>query len=381
MRRKGAPTRKLADAVIADGQGEPLAGATLVQRPYLAETPAAPAAPVWAVPPPAAPLDPPRGLGPDGLIDERYREFEAGLDWAHPLQAPLEIVDRQRGIVRPPAGQPRRSRVAIVGYANTSRHLAPFDDPRYEIWGLNQLYRFIPRADRWFEIHTEYNEAVVEGTDYEAWVRTCPVPLYMTHGFEHIPNAVRFPIEEAMARFGDYFTSTIAYMFALAIMEGFEEIAVYGIDLVVHGEYLFEKPCAEYYLGYAMARGVTVRIPEASALLKQTHRYGYQKAPDPGLVNRAGLESRLAYLRQEADKTTAALFRHYGGLDEVERILKEGPEPSLDKWHERRDSFRRGVLDLKKDLINVAAREQEVTRLLEYITLRERGSEVDIAKG
>ena len=34
----------------------------------------------------------------------------------------------------------RKKRVAIIGMATTSRHLAPYDDDEFEIWGLNESY-------------------------------------------------------------------------------------------------------------------------------------------------------------------------------------------------------------------------------------------------
>ena len=47
-------------------------------------------------------------------------------------------------------------KVAIVGFADT-RNQAPYNDPTFEIWGLNDLHSHIPRYDRWFDIHTREN--------------------------------------------------------------------------------------------------------------------------------------------------------------------------------------------------------------------------------
>jgi hypothetical protein len=49
--------------------------------------------------------------------------------------------------------QPREGKkVAIVGFAESWK-LAPFTDPLVEIWGLNELWKYVPRWDRWFELH------------------------------------------------------------------------------------------------------------------------------------------------------------------------------------------------------------------------------------
>lgn len=176
----------------------------------------------------------------------------------------------------------KRKKVAIVGFAESTRHLAPYDDDSYEIWAMNQLYRHIPRATRWWEMHRrqDFLADQVPGTDYLKWLQECPIPIYMVDKFEDIPNSVRYPIEDMEAKFGNYFMSTISYMFALAIIEGFEEISIWGIDLSHDSEYEYQKPSAEYFLGIAIGRGITVRIPEQSALLRGQYKYGYEAMPD-----------------------------------------------------------------------------------------------------
>jgi hypothetical protein len=194
----------------------------------------------------------------------------------HPAWAKAQILDAAAGEVRL-IGE-RRERVAIVGFADSCRELAPFDDARWEIWGLNQLARFIPRAERWFEIHhrTMFEADVARGTDYLGWLRAGVVPTYMLDVLPEFPASVRYPIERVRAYFGrEYLTSTPAYMVALAILEGFSHIGVYGIDLIIGREYAWEKPCLEYWLGQAEARGIVLDIPyPESALLKQGVRYG-----------------------------------------------------------------------------------------------------------
>ena len=177
-------------------------------------------------------------------------------------------------------GKPRK-KFAVVGFSESSRHLAPYDDDSWCIAGVNQLYRHIPRADVWFEMHAypEYLKDQVPGTDYAAWLKDCPIPVYMTEKREDVPNSVRYPIEHMAAKYGDYFYSTISYMFALAIDEGFEEIGIWGIDLSHDSEFEYQKPSAEYFLGIARGQGINLVIPPQSALLRGMYRYGYQEMP------------------------------------------------------------------------------------------------------
>ncbi len=202
---------------------------------------------------------------------------KTGVDFSHPAAGKIHIIDRDKGVVDEycPDGTTPRKKVAIVGYAETSRMLAPFDDPEWSIWGMNQLYRYIPRADRWFEIHHNWDEHVVDGTDHIGWLTGAPIPVYMVARLAQFITSVTLPIEKLIAICGrDYFSSSIAYMIALAIAERFTHIHLYGIDLIVGDEWDYQKPNAEFWIGVANGMGITVGIPSESALCRQTWRYG-----------------------------------------------------------------------------------------------------------
>ena len=177
----------------------------------------------------------------------------------------------------------KKKKVALIGYTPT-RGQAPYDNPEFEIWGLNDLYKFksdqdVKRWDRWFEIHDTKQDYTHLGR--QPWAKLfedfkkmgCPVYLQQKH--PDIPNSIAYPIEEAVKQFGYYFTNTVSYMIALAIMEKFEEIHVYGIDMAVDSEYNYERPSCEYFLGVAIGRGIKVYIPPEADLLKSRFLYGY----------------------------------------------------------------------------------------------------------
>lgn len=240
------------------------------------------------------------------------------INWNHPAKASLNIVDRERGVVK---ANPQRKSVAIVGYAASTRSMAPFNNPEFEIWGLNQLNRFITRADRWFEMHQEWNEHVVEGTDHEQFITNLPIPCYMPKIDPSVKNSVCFPKDILVQEFGiEYFTSTIAEMLALAIYEGFTRIDLYGIDLIVGDEYTYQKPCAEFWLGIASAKGIHVNIPPTSALLTSRFSYGYQ---EPGSVPLATslLRNRLMKAKEQQAKLNAELDTIHGAIQVLESII------------------------------------------------------------
>lgn len=170
-----------------------------------------------------------------------------------------------------PAKKPRK--VAIVGTAPSSRTLAPFDDPTWEIWVI-KLYNAVPRWDRWYEIHDLESGKARWPKDYTAFLQTDHgKPVYMQETSPEIPNSVRFPREEIIKVFGRYFTNSIAWMIAHAMVEGVDEIGLFGVDMAQDTEYRYQRPCCEYYIGLAVGRGITVHIPPQSDLLKSQKLY------------------------------------------------------------------------------------------------------------
>ena len=215
--------------------------------------------------------------------------------------------------------------VALVGLAPTSCSLAPFDDEDVEIWALNETHAFpqwFKRWDRWFQIHhtkswqkqiakrdvrghydwlKRYHYGKFESVEqpHEHWQELDDFvkeedgkkyvlidyeweymkPIYMQYWNSKIPNSVEYPIREVSDnafinfRRGDhkvkYFTSTLAYYLGIATLpeEGFERIEIYGFDLADDIEYIKQKACAEWWIGFAMGRGIEVYVPENSQTL------------------------------------------------------------------------------------------------------------------
>jgi hypothetical protein len=264
-----------------------------------------------------------------------------GVDFHHPLTVTYDLVPAEgqaygpRDLVAVPQGEPR-TKVAICGFASSSRHRMPVLDPTWEIWCLNQLYRHIPRADREFDIHAKFEEGNVDGTDHPRWLKAFPGPIYLVDPPADIPTGVRYPIERMIAKFGDYYTSTVAAMLALAIDEidrrvasagpfadiaamhaayGAYTIGIFGIDLVVGTEYFHQKACVEYYIGQACGRGILIFLPPETALCKQAYRYGWQAEPE-AIIKISEIEGRVAGLTGRKNKLIAELQTIDGALQE-----------------------------------------------------------------
>jgi len=102
------------------------------------------------------------------------------------------------------------------------------------------------------------------------------VPLIAPFRYAEIPKSVAFPLKKATEELGmAYYTNTICYMIAYAIMAGAKEIELFGVNQSSADEYGREKAGVEYWLGVAHGRGIKVSINgEKSELLKARDRWG-----------------------------------------------------------------------------------------------------------
>jgi len=289
-----------------------------------------------------------------------------GVDPNHPCARPMKILDADSGLI-----ERTRDRLAIVGYATSSRDQAPFDNDEWDIAGLNQIYRFLPREDIHFDIHVNWESENVEGTDHRGWLTQCGIPVVMSHPDYSIPTAVRYPLDACMQYGSDYFTSTISFMVAWGIHQGYKEIALYGIDLIVGTEYEVQKCCAEFWLGIAHGRGIKITLPSNCALLKHTHRYGYEMEAAWYPVKPSDFEARVNYLTQQRDQGIAKVNALDGALHEVTSVEGWSPDP------EKRSTWlKEQRTEALATISTIDGALQEASHWREIAKLRSRGAEI-----
>lgn len=204
-----------------------------------------------------------------------------------------------------PAAQTAPLKIALIGTAPSSRMLAPFNDPTWTIWGCSPgNMNVLPRVDAWFEIHgnLHWPEYKHYGEPYIAWLKELKVPVYMQNQF-YVPNALTFPREELIKEFGPYFfTSSFAWMMAFAMFKGAKEIALYGIDMASHDEYIVQRQGAYHFFTEGAKRGVKIWAPYESDIMQAPGLYGYSDVTPFGrksLARRAELLQRINAAKQD----------------------------------------------------------------------------------
>lgn len=232
----------------------------------------------------------------------------------------------------------QRDKVAIVGFAKPHRDLAPFNDPEWEVWGVNDAWTWLPKgsASRWFDMHSPdiYEWGFRRSAGHLDFLRTFPGQVYLHERREDVPNSVTYPLDEVVDAIGaPYLTSSIAYMLGLAVLLGYRHIGVYGVDMAHDSEYADQRPCCEYILGVARARGVTVEIPDASPLMRGP-LYGRGYLTEQGeRISHGQLERRFSLLRQReqqligaCDQVMAAREQLAGAQTTIRKLFGDIPE-------------------------------------------------------
>ena len=215
-----------------------------------------------------------------------------------------------------PSGRPER-KIAIVGFTS-SRNEAPWDDPTFEKWICNNLWKFVPedKWDRLYDLHEHHN--IVKDAEHAGYLARCEKPVYVFEPKPEWPTSVAFPKDEILETLGRYFTNSISWMVAHALMEGATELHIYGVDLAQGTEYAQQRPSAEYMLGIAVGMGVKVYIPPSSDLLHAGTLYGVED--DSWLSARlatreAELVGQMSALHEQVNQGHLRLSQLQGALE------------------------------------------------------------------
>lgn len=176
----------------------------------------------------------------------------------------------------------KNNHVAIVGFAPSSMGLAPFGNKEIEIWGINELY-IVPEAtriDRLFELHSyERFTQKDRNPNHLTWLQNNKtIPIYLQKKYKDIPKSIAFPFDLIVEKTRtNYFTNSISWLIAFAVISGAKKIELWGIDMARAEEYESQRPSVEYFVGWARGLGIEVLVPDQSDILLTTHLYGIEE--------------------------------------------------------------------------------------------------------
>ncbi len=208
--------------------------------------------------------------------------------------------EKKQAVIKPeavPLAAPAPLKIAIVGCSDT-KNLAPYGDPSWQIWAMNNAFGHVHKPAAWFEVHPikfengQYLRRKLirpgvfqwskefrgqEMKSYLEGIAKLDCPAYMQQHWDIIPKSIPYPLETILAKFGRYFTNSVSYMIALAIHYGAKEIGCWGVDMATGTEYAPQRPSCEFFLGIAAGMGIKITIPDEADLLKTRYLYGFEE--------------------------------------------------------------------------------------------------------
>lgn len=224
--------------------------------------------------------------------------------------------------------------VVIVGLSPTSRDLVADEPEGIEIWGLNHAHavfgpQVLSKFTRWFQIHPFQEMAArqLEQHQHVEWLAQAKIPVYLDEVRPEVPMSRAYPRTEVLKFLKmedlDYLTSTVAYMLALALMEGFTTIRLLGIDLSTKEEYVRERPNFEFLLGIAHHMDVSIELPANCPILQGAP---YAKAAG---ISYDRIGDHLRKMREKRDKAMAEYNFYQGAIRVCETMMLEAHHGDL----------------------------------------------------
>jgi hypothetical protein len=154
-------------------------------------------------------------------------------------------------------------RVAIIGRG--SRWECGYTDPG-EKWVVSSaFFRQKGPADKIFQIH--------DPDVWEPGIEAFKDKLVLSREVYTFECCEKLPIKALLDAFGPVLSSSIGWMLAYALFLGYDEIALYGVDMIADYEYGSQRDYLFYLIGWARARGINVIMQEYAGVYLYPETY------------------------------------------------------------------------------------------------------------
>ena len=217
-------------------------------------------------------------------------------------------------------------KIALIGSAPSSVGLAPYNDPNWQVWGCSPgSYGVIPpgRSDAFFELHryepgqpwfsegyckflSEHKRLIVSGPD------------------PRLPNAEVLDVKKLVSKYGPYFfTSSLAWMVAMAIEEGATTIGLWGVDMSATEEYGYQRAGLQFFAMLCKSLGIELGIPPESDLLQPPPLYGVCEQNHEwikALQRQREFDQRIAAAEARKNEAQQELMFMQGAKDDLKYV-------------------------------------------------------------
>ena len=213
-------------------------------------------------------------------------------------------------------------KIALIGSAPSSVRLAPYGSPDWKIWGCSPgAHVVVPRSDVWLELHRWEPGQPWFQKDYVNFLKNYPGTVWMSEYVPEVPNCKVIPVDYLVSKYGPYFfTSSLAWMFALAMEENPQSIGLWGVDMAATEEYGYQRAGCQFFAMLARSKGIEVGVPPESDLLRPAPLYGICETSHihiKMLARERELKQRLAAVSAEYQQKYHEMTFLQGAIDDL----------------------------------------------------------------
>jgi len=229
----------------------------------------------------------------------------------------------------------KNKKVILLGTANTLK-ITPWDQKDVDYWAcapvMTYKESFGHRIDLLFEMHfMEYWVQIIDRLN-EYTVKNPETYIYMQESVPQVKNSLKYPLKKLQndisnQKLKTYFTSTIAFMIALAGWMGYEDIELYGIHMAAdEEEYSMQRSCCESWLNYWHGKtGINYWLPDESSVMSSSYIYGYEQ--EKGLLllamnHKRGLQNGVTELTKRFEALKEELYMQKGAVAGIEQYIR-----------------------------------------------------------
>ena len=220
-------------------------------------------------------------------------------------------------------------KVAIVGSQELTRGNAPFDDPEFEIWSISDWIcsDWLKRCDRLLEIHQPGQYMNHPRTpNYWEKLQEVDIPVYMYPIADpRLKNPILYPLDviKNMMKGGQNLgemqplNHSVAYLIALAIHEGYDQIDIYGVELAGDTKYLVQQSMFSFWVGFALGKGIKVNVACSQGLFNKP-LYGLEDT-----TQREKISSLVESVKKQKNDADKVKYMAEGALQFAKSLLSD----------------------------------------------------------
>lgn len=176
--------------------------------------------------------------------------------------------------------------VSIIGSHPRTREAFDWTRTDCDIWLFNEAISnkgnvWAKRADAIFQMHIPTiwrNPKNRNDNGHHDWLKnqTEVATIYMQEQYTDVPASVRYPLEDVLALLANpqehFLSSSVPQAIALAILQGYKRIEVWGVAMETNTEYRWQREGVAFWMGFAKGRGIDTYFADPTY---QCPMYGY----------------------------------------------------------------------------------------------------------